>query len=156
MIEYAQELFDTNYGSWTTTRNEDGTGSRHRIVTGGWSNNEAVVSALSRTMLHSMAWAESHRGGLHVYEVLDAWSEPTWDSFDWGNLISPALKFSSTWAVLNRALEGLSVDRDSLEIKTWPADERDEYNSNGGFTEGRNAVRALRIRKVAQQLFEKL
>lgn len=40
-----------------------------QLVTGGWSGNESVVTALEDTMFHFRWWDSSHRGGLHVYKI---------------------------------------------------------------------------------------
>lgn len=38
------------------------------FVTGGWSGNESIISAMHRNMMvRAIAWESSHRGGLHVY-----------------------------------------------------------------------------------------
>jgi hypothetical protein len=42
---------------------------RVRLVTGGWSGNEEVISGLRYTFFHVFYWESSHRGGLHIYEV---------------------------------------------------------------------------------------
>ena len=45
-----------------------------RFVTGGWSGNESLLSALEGTMFKFRWWESSHRGGLHVYLVnVDDW-----------------------------------------------------------------------------------
>ena len=39
------------------------------FITGGWSNNEVVVSAMRKNfMLWSRCWVSSHRGGLDIFE----------------------------------------------------------------------------------------
>ena len=40
------------------------------FVTGGWSGNESVISAMQQnTVLWSLTWYSSKRGGLHMFEV---------------------------------------------------------------------------------------
>lgn len=40
------------------------------LVTGGWSDNEAVISAMrENTMGWLMTWQSSHRGGKHVFKA---------------------------------------------------------------------------------------
>ena len=39
-----------------------------RLATGGWSENEAVVSSLPPSF-RMFYWAKSERGGLHVYRL---------------------------------------------------------------------------------------
>ena len=42
----------------------------YTLITGGWSGNESIISALERNHLfYHLCWRESHRGGKHVYEV---------------------------------------------------------------------------------------
>lgn len=56
------------------------------IVTGGWSDNEQLVSELSETSFHSLWWQSSHRGGLHTYEVpIHLWTARGW-LIDFANL----------------------------------------------------------------------
>lgn len=39
-----------------------------RFATGGWSGNEMLIAALRRnTMMQSLTWCLSARGGLHIY-----------------------------------------------------------------------------------------
>lgn len=50
-----------------------------RFITVGWSGNESLISALSRTVFNMMWWDSDHRGGLHVYKVRQsAWDEETY------------------------------------------------------------------------------
>lgn len=52
---------------------------RVEMVTLGWSGNESVAGALSRTLFHYLWWSSSHKGGLAVYEVpADQW-EQSWE-----------------------------------------------------------------------------
>lgn len=45
-------------------------GRRWKFVTGGWSANEGIVSAMdANVMFNAACWQKSERGGLHVYEV---------------------------------------------------------------------------------------
>ena len=39
------------------------------FVTGGWSGNEDIISALGNTFFSFRFWESSHRGGKHVYRV---------------------------------------------------------------------------------------
>lgn len=52
---------------------------RVRFVTHGWSENEVLAGHIRDTMFHTLWWASSHRGGLHVYEVpTSAWDDRAW------------------------------------------------------------------------------
>lgn len=52
---------------------------RVRMVTGGWSGNEDIISELQETMFHMRFWESDHRGGLHVYEVrTEDWRDRSW------------------------------------------------------------------------------
>lgn len=54
------------------------------IVTGGWSGNEKVVSTIERTMFSFAYWQESHRGGLHKYQIhKDQWDKPWENGFSY-------------------------------------------------------------------------
>lgn len=45
-----------------------------RIVTGGWSENETLISQLRRTLFHFAWWDSIHKGGLFVYKIpTDSW-----------------------------------------------------------------------------------
>lgn len=44
------------------------------LVTGGWSGNESIISALDNTMFSFRWWEMTKRGGLHMYKVrADDW-----------------------------------------------------------------------------------
>lgn len=50
---------------------------RVEMVTLGWSGNESVASALSRSLFHYLWWESTHKGGLTVYQVpADQWETP--------------------------------------------------------------------------------
>ncbi len=40
-----------------------------RLATGGWSGNEDIVEALSKSMFWVMRWRRSERGGLHIFKL---------------------------------------------------------------------------------------
>jgi hypothetical protein len=47
-------------------------GSIWRFVTGGWSGNEEIISALHEAdggVFWAACWQKSERGGLHVFEI---------------------------------------------------------------------------------------
>jgi hypothetical protein len=55
---------------------------RIRMVTGGWSGNEQVISEIDKTFFSFFYWQSSHRGGLCIYEV----PEPAWRADAWVGL----------------------------------------------------------------------
>lgn len=63
-LAYIQASWNHHYGRiWR----EDGL---IKMATGGWSGNEAIVEAMRRnSLLWSMLWESSHRGGLEVFRV---------------------------------------------------------------------------------------
>lgn len=68
LIDFAADLFNDDYGSFTTATDADGALTL-TYITGGWSGNEEVITALESTMFHMLCWESSHRGGKHVYRV---------------------------------------------------------------------------------------
>lgn len=63
-LAYIREAWNHHYGRmW----NEDGL---LKMATGGWGGNEAVVEAMRRnSLLWSMLWESSHKGGLDVFRA---------------------------------------------------------------------------------------
>ena len=67
IIDFAL-LGHTYENYWDKARDEDGI--TYEISTGGWSGNEDIVRALQKnTLLWSMCWESSRRGGHHVLKV---------------------------------------------------------------------------------------
>lgn len=55
---------------WTMECCEEDGFELHRAVTGGWSGNEEIISALMENApAWLMCWQSSHRGGKHMFEV---------------------------------------------------------------------------------------
>lgn len=48
------------------TLTEDGEAWRLELVTGGWSEAEAMLDDIPMVW-HALFWQSSHRGGLHIY-----------------------------------------------------------------------------------------
>lgn len=68
-LELVASLWNTDYGSLTITTTPDD-GRIFTFVTGGWSENETLISALEGSFLtHTLTWMKSERGGLHDYSV---------------------------------------------------------------------------------------
>jgi len=62
LIEFLQYVWDHTYGNMVFSATEVD------FITGGWSENEAILSALRENYaIHSMYWISSHRGGRSVY-----------------------------------------------------------------------------------------
>lgn len=62
-LQACKECWNTSYGR--VTHGYDGT---VEFVTGGWSANEAVISAMKKNhVMWSLCWESSHRGGLYVF-----------------------------------------------------------------------------------------
>lgn len=58
---------------WGARMAEEVSPGRWRFATGGWSGNEDLLKALAENLpAWSMTWQSSHRGGLHEFEVPEA------------------------------------------------------------------------------------
>lgn len=83
-IEFAMAMY-SGYGNISIVDKDNDFGrpiKQVRIVTGGWSGNESVVSVIERSMFSLAYWYLSKRGGLHVYEVpADSWDGQAWKTF---------------------------------------------------------------------------
>lgn len=78
-LDYAKNVWNEHYGSVSVVPPWDFShemsmlraqkGERFlRFATGGWSANESVVNALRRnTLVNSLSWCLSARGGLHIF-----------------------------------------------------------------------------------------
>lgn len=63
--EFIINCWNDHYGRATLTRQGTLT-----LITGGWSNNESVYSALDCNRTFNMVcWESSHRGGKYVYKL---------------------------------------------------------------------------------------
>lgn len=68
LFDQIMALWDCSMGS-AVRENTKGVVSL-TLVTGGWSYNEAIISALRENVLFwTIAWAESHRGGKFVFAL---------------------------------------------------------------------------------------
>lgn len=45
------------------------TSRRLYLSTGGWSGNEQIIEAMQGSLLWSMCWMSSYRGGHHVFDL---------------------------------------------------------------------------------------
>lgn len=71
-LTFAERAFDKAYGLVRRISRENILGEpveAIEFVTGGWSNNEAVVVAMSRNFMLRQFWESDRVGGLHIYEV---------------------------------------------------------------------------------------
>lgn len=71
-VDFVIRAMDSTYGTVRHSQREDDCGQlvdAYEIVTGGWSNNEMLVSALNRNPAVRVHWASWKRGGLFVYEI---------------------------------------------------------------------------------------
>jgi len=60
-IEFVRQTWNHNYGSVNELE------IMAKLVTGGWSGNECIISAMKGNyILWSLLWESSHRGGLWV------------------------------------------------------------------------------------------
>ena len=76
MTEYLRSIWHWDMVSHEPAESDFGPVIRVRLVTGGWSGNESIVSALEKTMYWMIGWESSHRGGLTVFEFRpDQWNE---------------------------------------------------------------------------------
>ena len=71
LAEYICSCWDTDYG-YAKIRKVPGENRRRlTLITGGWSENEYIVSAIEKNRTFSMiCWQKSQRGGLHVYDFI--------------------------------------------------------------------------------------
>lgn len=71
LLEYVNKVWHwTDYMQMRETQNSFGDDVyEYTCVTGGWSGNEDLISALEQNfMFWALCWRESHRGGRHVFE----------------------------------------------------------------------------------------
>lgn len=76
-LDYAKALWNDHYGG---REESDG---KVILITGGWSGNESVVTAMNHNIYWQMMWYESHRGGKYVLIAPSPPSEPSEPSFDY-------------------------------------------------------------------------
>ena len=68
VMDIVRDLWDYDYGQIIEDHlvmSQPGIG--HTLITGGWSGNEDILSALSGSMFDMIHWYSSERGGKHVY-----------------------------------------------------------------------------------------
>jgi hypothetical protein len=71
MIRWIYEAWNHDYGS-ITKKYINPAQTIYTLITGGWSGNEEVMSAITKNLLFDgLFWKRSERGGLHVYEVYE-------------------------------------------------------------------------------------
>jgi len=70
-IEFAEfvcQVWNKHYGKVIFKKKDKDT-MILKLITGGWSGNEEIITALAQTMFWSLFWEKSERGGLYVFEV---------------------------------------------------------------------------------------
>jgi hypothetical protein len=71
MLEWIDQAWNHEYGDMNIESITTGV-DRVEFVTGGWSGNEDVMSAIYKNRLFDgLFWMKSERGGSHVYEVYE-------------------------------------------------------------------------------------
>lgn len=69
LLDFVVNAWDKHYGKIERFQPERGTLEWHMaLITGGWSDNEAIFSSFSRNPAFAIYWVSSHRGGRHVVE----------------------------------------------------------------------------------------
>jgi len=62
LFDFIEDIWNTDYGTFNRK------GRTIKLVTGGWSGNESIISAINQ-QAWSNCWEESKRGGLHVFKI---------------------------------------------------------------------------------------
>lgn len=72
-FEYAESVYNKHYGSWKVIENYsklnefgDSPFKAIEISTGGWSDNEMIISSMQDCFIWNVFWRASFRGGLHI------------------------------------------------------------------------------------------
>ena len=69
-MEYPKELLEYVRELWHWPNYARKRGNRYTFITGGWSGNEDLISAMGQNLLFwSFAWRSSESGGRHVFEA---------------------------------------------------------------------------------------
>ena len=63
LVDFIESIWSHNYGKMIRTSR------RIKLITGGWSGNEDVISALHKNIWGIEYWVRSVRGGYHEYEM---------------------------------------------------------------------------------------
>lgn len=66
-INILKENWNTDYGSITETKNQEGE-TILELITGGWAENEKIIYQIQDTMFWFMYWQESKRGGYYKFK----------------------------------------------------------------------------------------
>ncbi len=66
IVKLIEEYWDSDYGLFKINNNI------LELITGGWSENEAIIEVLSRTMFWFFFWQESKRGGYYKFDLSNA------------------------------------------------------------------------------------
>ena len=75
-FSFAEKCFNKHYGVWQEKSNYETLISYNcqkfdalLVATGGWSANEAVLSAMSKDVHFNIAWVASIKGGLFIFDL---------------------------------------------------------------------------------------
>ena len=146
-LELSRDAFDETYGKWTEVRNDTGDGYDLVLVSGGWSENEAVIHVLNSSLFSTFTWRSSEAGGRHVYQVADSLL-----GFQIQPLVTAETSAERTLRVevlagaLHQAMQGFEVSRLSAEMD-WPADELEAKDNP-------EALRVLIAHNLAEQVVD--
>jgi hypothetical protein len=67
VVEEIYREYDNSYGSMIISHIDNST--QIELITGGWSENEAVIEAIQESMFWTLYWEESKRGGYYKFIV---------------------------------------------------------------------------------------
>lgn len=85
LFENIEEMYNEDYGRVIKKYYKKKV--RITFITGGWSGNEEILSAMKRVKHVGMFWVKSERGGLECYEYPKEWppQKPKWGVKNGGN-----------------------------------------------------------------------
>lgn len=72
LVLFLDEIWNKDYGAVEIKDIENEMGEKMkevRFITGGWSGNESILSAVIGTWFHHVCWESSHRGGMMIFHV---------------------------------------------------------------------------------------
>lgn len=75
LVYFLDEIWNKDYGAVeirdvALDEHQEGESYKEvRFITGGWSGNEDIISALIGTWFYHVCWESSHRGGMMIFHV---------------------------------------------------------------------------------------